>query len=110
MVPEFEAAAFALEKGKVSAPVKSNFGWHIIKLEDKRLREPPPFEGLKERIVNSLLQKKAQAVGGDLRAAAKIEYVDAEIKKAVEAEKAAAAAPATPPAAAPAQSKPPAKK
>jgi peptidyl-prolyl cis-trans isomerase C len=114
MVPEFEAAAFALEKGKVSAPVKSNFGWHIIKLEDKRLREPPPFDGLKERIVNSLLQKKAQAVGGDLRAAAKIEYVDAEIKKAVETEKAAAAAqpaaPAAAPAAAPTQSKPPAKK
>ncbi len=114
MVPEFEAAAFALEKGKVSAPIKSNFGWHVIKLEDKRLREPPAFEGLKERIVNSLLQKKAQSVGTDLRNAAKIEYLDADIKKAVEAEKAAAsAAPAAAPGAAPApnQSKqPPAKK
>ncbi len=110
MVPEFEAAAFALEKGKISAPVKSNFGWHVIKLEDKRLREPPPFDGLKERIINSLLQKKAQTVGGDLRNAAKIEYVDADIKKAVEVEKAAAAANTTAPAAAPNQSKPPAKK
>ncbi len=114
MVPEFEAAAFALEKGKISAPVKSNFGWHVIKLEDKRLREPPPFDGLKERIVNSLLQKKAQSVGADLRNAAKIEYIDADIKKAIEAEKAAAsAAPAAAPGAAPApnQSKqPPAKK
>ena len=112
MVPEFEAAAFALEKGKISAPIKSNFGYHIIKLEDKRMRQPPPFDGLKERIVNTLLQKKAQTVGQDLRNAAKVEYVDAEIKKAVEAEKAAAAAP---PAAAPAAptaapATPPAKK
>ncbi len=113
MVPEFEAAAFALEKGKTSAPVKSNFGWHVIQVEDKRMRQPPPFDGLKERIINSLLQKKAQTVGGELRTAAKIEYIDPEIKKAVEAEKAAAAAaPAgVTPAAAPAQSKaPPAKK
>jgi peptidyl-prolyl cis-trans isomerase C len=114
MVPEFEAAAFVLEKGKISAPVKSNFGWHVIRLEDKRLRQPPPFEGLKERIVTSLQQKKAQTIGTDLRTAAKVEYIDADIKKAVEAEKAAAAAtPAAPaaPAAAPAQSKaPPAKK
>ncbi len=112
MVPEFEAAAFALEKGKISAPIKSNFGYHIIKLEDKRMRQPPPFDGLKERIVNTLLQKKAQTVGQDLRNAAKVEYVDAEIKKAVEAEKAAATAP---PAAAPAApaapaTPPPAKK
>ena len=113
MVPEFEAAAFALEKGKISAPVKSNFGYHIIKVEDKRMRQPPPFDGVKERIVNSLLQKKAQTVGTDLRAAAKVDYIDADIKKAVEAEKAAAAPPAAPapaPAAAPPAAAPPAKK
>ena len=108
MVPEFETAAFALEKGKISAPVKSNFGFHIIKLEDKRMRQPPPFEAVKDRIVNSLLQKKAQTAGVELRAAAKIEYVDPEIKKAVDAEAAAKAAPPAP--AAPAQSTPPAKK
>jgi len=111
MVPEFEAAAFALEKGKISAPVKSNFGFHIIKLEDKRLRQPPPFEGVKDRIITSLLQKKAQATGTELRNAAKVDYLDPDIKKAVEAEKAAAAAPTqSKPGAAPAQSAPPAKK
>lgn len=92
MVPEFETAAFALEKGKISPPVKSNFGFHIIKLDDKRMRQPPPFDGLKDRIVNTLLQKKAQTIGLELRNAAKVEYVDPEIKKAVESEKAAAAA------------------
>lgn len=102
MVPEFETAAFALEKGKISAPVKSAFGFHIIKLEDKRMRQPPPFDAVKDRIVNSLLQKKAQATSLELRSAAKVEYLDPEIKKAVDAEKAAQAAPA-----APAQSTPP---
>ncbi len=102
MVPEFEAAAFALEKGKTSAPVKSNFGFHIIRVEDKRMRQAPPFDGVKDRIINSLLQKKAQTVGTELRNAAKVEYLDPDIKKAVDAEKAAAAAPPAPAPAAPA--------
>ena len=72
---------------------------NIIKLEDKRMRQAPPFEGVKDRITNTLLQKKAQTVGTELRTAAKVEYLDPDIKKAVETEKAAAAAP---PAAAPA--------
>ena len=111
MVPEFETAAFALEKGKLSVPVKSNFGYHIIMLDDKRMRQPPPFDGVKERIVNSLLQKKAQTVGTELRSAAKVEYLDPEIKKAVDAEKAAASAPKpAAPAAAPAQTPVPAPK
>ena len=97
MVPEFETVAFGLEKGKTSGLVKSNFGYHIIRLDDKRMRQPPPFDGLKERIINSLLQKKAQALGAELRTAAKVEYLDADIKAAVEKEKAAAAAPAATP-------------
>ncbi len=84
MVPEFEQAAFALKKGEVSAPVKSQFGWHVIKLEDRREKKPPPFEQIKDRIKGSLVHKKAQEVAGDLRGKAKIEYVDAEIKKQVE--------------------------
>ena len=44
MVPEFEAAVSKMQKGEVSEPVKTNFGWHIIKLEDRRSKEPPTFD------------------------------------------------------------------
>jgi peptidyl-prolyl cis-trans isomerase C len=96
MVPEFEKAAFALDKGKISAPVKSNFGFHIIRLEDRRMREPPPFDAVKTRIVTSLTQKRAEATGAELRSTAKVDYIDPEIKAEVDKEKeAAAAAPKT---------------
>ena len=44
MVPEFAEAAFKLDKGQVSEPVKTQFGWHIIKVEDKRTKPVPEFE------------------------------------------------------------------
>ncbi|MEE9360673.1 MAG: peptidylprolyl isomerase, partial [Hyphomicrobium sp.] len=62
MVPEFEKAAFTMIKGQVSEPVKTNFGWHIIKLEDRRRKPPPSFDDVKETILNSLAVLKAQEV------------------------------------------------
>jgi peptidyl-prolyl cis-trans isomerase C len=84
MVPQFEEAAYRLKKGEVSAPIKSQFGYHLIKLEDRREKKLPTFEEVKDRIVNSMIQKKAQEVANSLRTAAKIEYVDPEVKKLAE--------------------------
>jgi len=88
MVPEFEAAAFKLKKGEMSEPVKTNFGWHIIKLEDRRRKEPPSFDTVKSTIMNSLVVKKAQEKSSEMREKAKLEYVDADIKKQIEEQKA----------------------
>ncbi len=92
MVKPFEEAAFALAKGKVSAPVQTKFGWHLIKLEDKRDRKPPAFEEVKDQISASLVQAKLQSTVRDMRGTAKIEILDPEVKKVIEAEAAAKAA------------------
>jgi peptidyl-prolyl cis-trans isomerase C len=84
MVPAFEEAAYRLKKGEVSPPVKSQFGFHIIKLEDRREKKLPTFEEVRERILNSMIQKKAQDVALGLRTKAKIEYIDPEVKKLAE--------------------------
>jgi peptidyl-prolyl cis-trans isomerase C len=84
MVPQFEEAAFALQKGQVSAPVQSQFGWHIVKLEDRRQKLPPTFEEVKGQILGSLIKQQAQTKLSALRGTAKIEYVDADLKKQVE--------------------------
>ncbi|NJM34919.1 MAG: peptidylprolyl isomerase [Rhodomicrobium sp.] len=86
MVPAFEEAAFKLEKDKISDPVQTEFGWHILKVEDKRDRQPPSFEEVKDQITASLIQAKLQAAVQDLRDNGKIEILDAELKKEVEAE------------------------
>jgi peptidyl-prolyl cis-trans isomerase C len=92
MVKEFEDASFALSKGEVSKPVKSKFGWHIIKVEDRRQKSLPTFEEVKDQILSSMVQQKGQQVATDLRGKANIEYVDSEIKLQVDQEKAVAEA------------------
>ena len=54
MVPAFAEAAFNLEVGDVSQPVETRFGWHVIKLEDRRSAEPPAFETVKEKLRGQL--------------------------------------------------------
>jgi peptidyl-prolyl cis-trans isomerase C len=78
MVAAFSEAAFALESGKISDPVKTEFGWHVIKVEDKRDRPVPPFEQVKGQIENYLVRKTQAEIVGKLRQQAKIERLDAK--------------------------------
>jgi peptidyl-prolyl cis-trans isomerase C len=84
MLKPFEEAAFALDVGKISDPVQTQFGWHVIKVEEKRDQALPDFDQVKEAIIAQLVQQKAQQVVTELRDTAKIEIVDPELKKSME--------------------------
>ncbi len=58
MVQAFSDAAFALQPGGLSAPVETEFGWHVIRLEDRRVVPPPTFEDLSEQIRAFLEQQE----------------------------------------------------
>lgn len=74
MVPEFEEAAFALKKGEVTqTPVKTQFGWHVIKLEDRRAQQAPSFAEVEPQIRQELSQEAGIAYITNLREGAKIE-------------------------------------
>jgi peptidyl-prolyl cis-trans isomerase C len=86
MVPEFETAAFALEVGAYSKePVQSQFGYHVVKVTDKRPQQPPAFEQVQSQIRSLLLREKYFAAIGALRTAATVEISDPDLKAAVEA-------------------------
>jgi peptidyl-prolyl cis-trans isomerase C len=76
MVPEFADVAFKMEAGQVSGPVKSPFGWHIIKVEDKRLRPVPEFDKVRSQLETYVARKAQADYVGKLRADAKIERID----------------------------------
>jgi peptidyl-prolyl cis-trans isomerase C len=76
MVPEFAEAAFKLEPGQVSEPVKTQFGWHIIKTEEKRTKPLPTFDEVKDQLDSYLTRKAQQDIVLALRAKAKIERLD----------------------------------
>jgi len=73
MVPEFSEVAFKLDKGQISAPVKTQFGWHVIKVEDKRVKPPPKFEEVKPQIEQFVVRKAQAELVQKLRTENKIE-------------------------------------
>ena len=78
MVPEFSKAAFALKKGEITkTPVKTQYGYHIIYIEDKKAGGNVPFDAVKQKIKAQLkiqkFQKSVQAIAKSLRKSAKIE-------------------------------------
>jgi len=76
MVPEFSEAAFAMEVGSYSKePVKTQFGFHIIKVEDSMMTEAPAKEALEPQLRNQLEQQAAEAVYDDLRKGAEIDVL-----------------------------------
>lgn len=79
MVPQFSGAAFAMKAGDLSeAPVQSQFGWHVIKVEDRRQATPPTLEQATPAIREELAEKLAQKLVGDVRSKAKVTLYDRE--------------------------------
>ncbi len=85
MVPEFADAAFALKVGEhTRTPVRSEFGWHVIKVDDRRMADPPPFERMEPQIRSELgLALRAEYVE-ELRKKAEIARFDKNIPAADE--------------------------
>ena len=76
MVPEFADVAFKMYPGQLSNPVKTQFGWHVIKVEDKRIKQPPEFEKVKDQIEAYLARKVQSDFIAKLRQSAKVERLD----------------------------------
>lgn len=81
MVPAFADAAFALEKGKISAPIKSSFGWHIIKVEDKRRVAPPTLSDATPQIKQALQNQALNNYVKGLIERSEVKYFDASGKQ-----------------------------
>ncbi len=77
MVPEFAEAAFALQPGQVTQkPVKSQFGWHVIKVEARRTAPPPAFADVSEEVREILVREIIEQTVNDLKKGAKIDIVE----------------------------------
>jgi peptidyl-prolyl cis-trans isomerase C len=77
MIPEFEQAAFALSPGEISPdPVRTQFGWHVIKLEERRAIAPPSFEESREQLRQQAFEEGVNGAVERIRNAAKVERLD----------------------------------
>lgn len=79
MVPEFEAAVAGLEAGEISAPVQTQFGWHVVKLNESRISAPPALEGVRADLEEELRRQRVDAYLAELTEAAEIARPEVEI-------------------------------
>ncbi|WP_332711796.1 peptidylprolyl isomerase [Pelagibacterium mangrovi] len=86
MVPEFEQAAFALEEGELSQPVQSQFGWHLIQLEERRVSEAPPLEQVRQQVAQQVLYQRYEAAIDEIKEGTEVAIDDPELAAAVEAQ------------------------
>lgn len=86
MVPEFEEAAFALEEGELSQPVQSQFGWHLIQLEERRVSEAPPLEQVRQQVAQQVLYESYEAAIDEIKEGTEVTIDDPELAAAVEAQ------------------------
>jgi peptidyl-prolyl cis-trans isomerase C len=85
MVPEFETAAFAIEPGSYSKePTQTQFGWHVIKVEDKRQQPAPAFEEVSDEVRSVIVREKYVSALKDIRGKADVNIPDAELKASVD--------------------------
>jgi peptidyl-prolyl cis-trans isomerase C len=84
MVKAFSDAAFGLKVGQISKPVKTDYGWHIIRMDDRKMGAAQPFDQVKGAIRNVLVRDKVQAILAGLQGTAKVEILDPDLKKAQE--------------------------
>ena len=90
MVPEFEKAAFALDVGAITQePVQSQFGYHIIKVEDKRLQQPPPYEEVKDQMRSVVMRERYVELASKIRSDAEVDVQDPALKALIEGNPAA---------------------
>lgn len=72
MVAEFEAAVVALNVGEVSGPVQTQFGWHVVKLNDSRIQEAPPLDAVREELISQVQTEALESALADLEQSATI--------------------------------------
>jgi peptidyl-prolyl cis-trans isomerase C len=83
MVKPFEDAAFAMEAGEVSDPIQSDFGWHVIRVEEKRQSQPPAMEEVSQQLQQQVMFQTFEATVTELKAATTIDIPDATLAEGV---------------------------
>ena len=83
MIAPFEEAVMALEPGEVSGPVQTQFGWHVVRLIDRRDAQVPPLAEVREDLVGQIQREAARALVEELRAAVQVENLAADLDPAL---------------------------